>query len=233
MLSQRGNTSVADVKGWNWGSTTDASSDSTKARAAAALAGETVRTIVGMIWSVPDARFEAGLAWAGQWAAEHAGSLAAPVRAFIGGYPIGTWLAGLRAQAEVPEGEKGALEPARRAALEAIDPWWALSWPIAWQRTYAAARAWWLASDGRVDWLKFFRWLYRPGAGPSRAGAAQGCAPGAAVRVLLHRPHRPEGVWDTSGRGRRFTAGCWKRRRKPPGPYRRTRTGRSCKAPTG
>ncbi|MGW4698646.1 Helicase associated domain protein [Kitasatospora cineracea] len=72
--------------------------------------------MLGMVWSVPDARFEAGLAWAGQWAAEHAGSLAAPVRAFIGGYPIGTWLAGLRAQAEVPEGEKGALEPARRAA---------------------------------------------------------------------------------------------------------------------
>ncbi|WP_285740979.1 helicase associated domain-containing protein, partial [Kitasatospora phosalacinea] len=37
-------------------------------------------------------------------------------------------------------------------ALEAIDPWWAPSWPITWQRSYAAARAWWLACDGVVDW---------------------------------------------------------------------------------
>ncbi|MGW4817028.1 hypothetical protein ACWEPB_36035 [Kitasatospora cineracea] len=64
-------------------------------------------------------------------AAEHSGSPAAPMQASIGGYPIGTWLASLRAQAELPEREKGALEPARRAALEAIDPWWAPAWPIA------------------------------------------------------------------------------------------------------
>nr|WP_280842448.1 DEAD/DEAH box helicase [Kitasatospora phosalacinea] len=107
---------------------------------------------LGMIWSVSDARFEAGLAWARQWAAEHHGSLAAPARASIGGYAIGTWLVELRAQAEVPEGEPGALPEARRRALEAIDPWWCPAWPITWQRTYAACRAWWLACDGRVDW---------------------------------------------------------------------------------
>ncbi|WP_285741052.1 helicase associated domain-containing protein, partial [Kitasatospora phosalacinea] len=105
-----------------------------------------------MIWSVSDARFEAGLAWARQWAAEHHGSLAAPSRASIGGYAIGTWLVELRAQAEVPEGQPGALPAERRRALEAIDPWWAPSWPITWQRSYAAARAWWLACDGVVDW---------------------------------------------------------------------------------
>ncbi|WP_435818877.1 helicase associated domain-containing protein [Kitasatospora cineracea] len=87
-----------------------------------------------------------------QWTAEHHGSLAAPVRASIGGYPIGTWLSALRAQAQVPAGEAGALDPDRRAALEAIDAWWAPSWPVEWQRTYAAARAWWLACEGRVEW---------------------------------------------------------------------------------
>ncbi|MFB7948940.1 Helicase associated domain protein [Kitasatospora phosalacinea] len=107
---------------------------------------------LGMIWSVSDARFEAGLAWARQWAAEHHGSLAAPSRASIGGYAVGTWLVELRAQAEVPEGEPGALPVERRAALEALDPWWCPAWPITWQRSYAAARAWWLACEGVVDW---------------------------------------------------------------------------------
>ncbi|MFE2352514.1 DEAD/DEAH box helicase [Kitasatospora cineracea] len=123
-------------------------------RASGAMADHRVVVLdsVGMIWSVAGARFDAGLAWARQWAAEHHGSLAVPVRASIGGYPIGTWLSALRAQAQVPAGEAGALDPERRAALEAIDPWWAPAWPIEWQRTYAAARAWWLACEGRVEW---------------------------------------------------------------------------------
>ncbi len=41
--------------------------------------------MLGMIWSRPGARFAAGHGWARQWAAEHHGSPAAPVRAFIGG----------------------------------------------------------------------------------------------------------------------------------------------------
>ncbi|GLW58143.1 DEAD/DEAH box helicase [Kitasatospora phosalacinea] len=105
-----------------------------------------------MIWSVSDARFDTGLDWARLWAKEHGGSLAAPARASIGGYAIGGWLAGLRAAAEVPEGEPGALAPERKAALEEIDPWWCPRWPVTWQRSYATARQWWLESDGRVDW---------------------------------------------------------------------------------
>jgi hypothetical protein len=109
---------------------------------------------LGMIWSVPDARFEAGLAWARVWAKEHAGSLAAPARASIGGYAIGTWLAELRAAAAVPTGGPGALVPERRRALEEIDPFWCPTWPVTWQRTYAVARQWWLEADGRVDWAQ-------------------------------------------------------------------------------
>ncbi|WP_051811559.1 DEAD/DEAH box helicase [Kitasatospora sp. MBT63] len=108
----------------------------------------------GMIWSVSDARFEAGLSWARVWAKDHGGSLAAPARASIGGYAIGTWLAELRSAAQVPEGELGALAPERRRALEEIDPWWCPAWPIAWQRTYSAARQWWLESDGQVEWAE-------------------------------------------------------------------------------
>ncbi|MFJ2191697.1 helicase associated domain-containing protein [Kitasatospora sp. NPDC087861] len=107
-----------------------------------------------MIWSVSDARFEAGLDWARVWAKGHGGSLAAPARASIGGHAIGTWLSELRAAAAVPVGELGALVPERRAALEEIDPWWCPVWPITWQRTYATARQWWLESDGRVDWAQ-------------------------------------------------------------------------------
>ncbi len=123
-------------------------------------AGELVRHRVemldalGMIWSVSDARFEAGLAWARVWAEEHGGSLAAPARASIGSYPIGTWLSELRAAAQGPAGEPGALAPERWAALEEIDPWWCPTWPIVWQRTYSVARMWWLELDGRVDWAQ-------------------------------------------------------------------------------
>ncbi|MEV8099735.1 helicase associated domain-containing protein [Kitasatospora sp. NPDC085879] len=106
------------------------------------------------IWSMSDARFEAGLAWARVWAKEHGSSLAAPARASAGGYAIGTWLSELRAAAQVPAGEPGALAPERQAALEEIDPWWCPSWPIVWQRAYSVARIWWLESDGRVDWAQ-------------------------------------------------------------------------------
>ncbi|MER7671211.1 Helicase associated domain protein [Kitasatospora sp. NPDC096128] len=107
---------------------------------------------LGMIWSVSDARFEAGLDWARVWAKEHGGSLAAPARASVGGYAVGTWLSELRAAAQVPTGEPGALAPERRRALEEIDPFWCPVWPITWQRAYAVARLWWLEADGRVDW---------------------------------------------------------------------------------
>ncbi|MEW1914563.1 helicase associated domain-containing protein [Kitasatospora sp. NPDC085895] len=109
---------------------------------------------LGMIWSVSDARFEAGLDWARVWAKGHGGSLAAPARASVGGYAIGTWLSELRAAAQVPAGEPGALAPERRAALEEIDPWWCPTWPITWQRAWATARMWWLDSDGQVDWTQ-------------------------------------------------------------------------------
>ncbi len=107
---------------------------------------------LGMIWSVSDARFEAGLDWARVWAKGHGGSLAAPARASVGGYAIGTWLSELRAAAQVPPGEPGAMAAERRRALEEIDPFWCPAWPITWQRAYATARQWWLESDGRVDW---------------------------------------------------------------------------------
>ncbi|GAA2999981.1 DEAD/DEAH box helicase [Kitasatospora albolonga] len=129
-------------------------SDRRVENAAGELASWRVEQLDGfeMVWSVSDARFEAGLSWARVWAKDHGGSLAAPARASIGGYAIGTWLAELRSAAQVPDGEPGSLTPERRAALEEVDPWWCPNWPIAWQRTYAAARSWWLESDGNVAW---------------------------------------------------------------------------------
>ncbi|MER5642774.1 Helicase associated domain protein [Kitasatospora sp. NPDC002227] len=109
---------------------------------------------LGMIWSVSDARFETGLDWARVWAKGHGGSLAAPSRASVGGYAIGSWLSELRASAQVPADQPGALSPDRRRALEDIDPFWCPTWPITWQRTYATARQWWLEADGRVNWAQ-------------------------------------------------------------------------------
>jgi hypothetical protein len=86
------------------------------------------------------------------WAKGHGGLLAAPARVSVGGYAIGTGLSELRAAAQVPAGEQGALSPERRRVLEEIDPWWCPAWAITWQRAYAAARQWWLEADGRVDW---------------------------------------------------------------------------------
>ncbi|MFF3068827.1 helicase associated domain-containing protein [Kitasatospora sp. NPDC057936] len=86
------------------------------------------------------------------WAQGRGSSLAAPARASVGGYAIGTWLSELRAAAQAPAGEQGALSPERRRALEEIDPFWCPTWPVTWQRAYATARRWWLESDGRVDW---------------------------------------------------------------------------------
>ncbi|MEV7182327.1 Helicase associated domain protein [Kitasatospora sp. NPDC093679] len=131
-------------------------SDRRSEHAAGELARHRVEMLdaLGMIWSVSDARFEAGLAWARVWAKEHGGSLAAPARASVGGYAIGTWLAELRAAAQVPADQPGALAAERRAVLEEIDPWWCPAWPIVWQRAYAVARMWWLESDGRVDWAQ-------------------------------------------------------------------------------
>ncbi|MFJ8628500.1 Helicase associated domain protein [Kitasatospora sp. NPDC093550] len=129
-------------------------SDRRNEHAAGELARHRVEMLdqLGMIWSVSDARFEAGLDWARVWAKGHGGSLAAPARASVGGYAIGTWLAELRAAAQVPAGEPGALAPERRRALEEIDPWWCPVWPITWQRAYSVARQWWLEADGQVDW---------------------------------------------------------------------------------
>ncbi|MFJ9523441.1 Helicase associated domain protein [Kitasatospora sp. NPDC101801] len=131
-------------------------SDRRVENAAGELASWRVTQLDGfdMVWSVSDARFEAGLSWARVWAKDHGGSLAAPARASVGGYAIGTWLAELRAAAQVPEGESGALAPERRAELEAVDPWWCPAWPIAWQRAYSVARSWWLESGGQVEWAE-------------------------------------------------------------------------------
>ncbi|WP_406259361.1 Helicase associated domain protein [Actinacidiphila glaucinigra] len=80
------------------------------------------------------ARADTGLAHARSYAAEH-GHLAMAERTRHHGYPLGRWL--LRQRHRVAEGRT---DPARIAALNALDPHWNPPWPLAWQRAYHRAR---------------------------------------------------------------------------------------------
>lgn len=94
---------------------------------------------LGMVWSHPDHVFNEGLSVAGVYFTLH-GHLAAPQRAAVDGYPIGTWLANRRREARLPAGAPGALSAARRKALEEVDPYWCPEWDVAWQRRYVLLR---------------------------------------------------------------------------------------------
>lgn len=109
---------------------------------------------MGMVWSMHELAFETGLEYAAAWAAEHGGSLAAPLAAAQGGYLVGRWLSTQRSAAGLERGQAGALMDSRRAALEAIDPHWCPAWPIPWQRLYTAARLYAEESSGTVNWVE-------------------------------------------------------------------------------
>ncbi|WP_406865213.1 helicase associated domain-containing protein [Streptomyces solicamelliae] len=94
---------------------------------------------LGMIWSHAEVAFAEGLSAARGWAAEH-GHLLAP-DAMWEGYAVGVWLKNQRAAARQDKAGQGAgLSVERRRALEAIDPSWCPSWPVAWQRCFHLAR---------------------------------------------------------------------------------------------
>ncbi|MFJ5220300.1 Helicase associated domain protein [Streptomyces sp. NPDC088354] len=107
---------------------------------------------LGMVWSHWDVAFAEGLSAAAQWAAEH-GHLLPPATAVWNDYPVGVWLKNQRTAGRLantieqrreeglPVGSTaGALTEERRDALEAIDPSWCPSWPVAWQRSYRLCR---------------------------------------------------------------------------------------------
>ncbi|MFJ5221155.1 Helicase associated domain protein [Streptomyces sp. NPDC088354] len=107
---------------------------------------------LGMVWSHWDVAFAEGLSAAAAWAAEH-GHLLPPATAVWNDYPVGVWLKNQRTagrlantieqrrEAGLPVGSTaGALSEERRDALEAIDPSWCPSWPVAWQRSYRLCR---------------------------------------------------------------------------------------------
>ncbi|MGV4926582.1 helicase associated domain-containing protein [Streptomyces sp. BHT-5-2] len=98
---------------------------------------------LGMVWSVADARFWKNLAAARDYFALH-GTLAAPKDASIDTVAVGQWLANCRKTDGLGKDEERA--EARRRALEAIDPDWNPTWPIDWQRRYAALTG--LIKDG-------------------------------------------------------------------------------------
>ncbi|AJC61934.1 helicase-associated (plasmid) [Streptomyces sp. 769] len=98
---------------------------------------------LGMVWSVADARFWKNLAVARDYFALH-GTLAAPKDASIDTVAVGQWLANCRKTGGLGKDEERAQD--RRRALEAIDPDWNPTWPIDWQRRYAALTG--LIKDG-------------------------------------------------------------------------------------
>jgi hypothetical protein len=92
---------------------------------------------LGMVWSVPDAKFAQKLAYFRRYYELH-GTLAAPKDAVIEDFPVGQALANLRKPGGLGKDETRATQ--RRAQLEAIDPNWNPAWPIPWQRHWAKVR---------------------------------------------------------------------------------------------
>ncbi|MFJ4467793.1 Helicase associated domain protein [Streptomyces sp. NPDC089424] len=88
---------------------------------------------LGMVWSLPDERFQENLAAAQAYYDAH-GTLCAPRSATALDRPVGQWLSNLR--------RPGALDgrPKWARALAEIDEHWNPAWPPDWQRHYAAAR---------------------------------------------------------------------------------------------
>jgi hypothetical protein len=89
-------------------------------------------------------------AQARNYAAEY-GHLAVTERTRHNGYPLGGWLLRQRHRAA-----QGRSDPARIAALNAIDPHWNPPWPLSWQRAYHQARA---ATDGGNLNKAQLRWI--------------------------------------------------------------------------
>jgi hypothetical protein len=92
---------------------------------------------LGMVWSVPDARFAQKLAYFRRYYELHA-TLAAPKDAVTEDFPVGQALANLRKPYGLGKDETRAAQ--RRAQLESIDPGWNPDWPVAWQRHWAKVR---------------------------------------------------------------------------------------------
>ncbi|MFF6794382.1 Helicase associated domain protein [Streptomyces filamentosus] len=88
---------------------------------------------LGMAWTAADGRFLENLAAARVYVAEH-WTLCAPREATVLDRPVGQWLSNLR--------RPGALEgrPEWEEALAELDEDWNPSWPVVWQRHYAALR---------------------------------------------------------------------------------------------
>lgn len=135
---------------------------------------------LGMVWSPGEVEWEDNVAAAEAYFAL-TGTLAAPRGAVVpevggepgralegpggaAGRPVGQWLTNCR--------RPGALSEERAARLAAIDPDWNPSWPIGWQRQYAAVRA--LVESGvsvgelegvTVGGVDMGRWVARQRAG--------------------------------------------------------------------
>ncbi len=90
---------------------------------------------LGMVWSAADVKFARNLAAARAYHAIH-GHIVPPREAVIDGVAVGEWLHNCRRKDGL--GKKKETADARRAALAAIDKHWNPSWPLAWQRGYAA-----------------------------------------------------------------------------------------------
>ncbi|MFF7339686.1 helicase associated domain-containing protein [Streptomyces sp. NPDC008163] len=112
------------------------------------ITAATARTVTASLTTATPG--EIGLAHARSYAAEH-GNLAVTDRTRHNGHPLGSWLLRQRQRAA-----DGRIEPARLAALNALDPHWNPSWPLAWQRAYHRARA---ATDGGTLTSSERRWI--------------------------------------------------------------------------
>ncbi|MGW3045982.1 helicase associated domain-containing protein [Kitasatospora sp. NPDC001159] len=182
-------------------------SEQRKAYSAGLMKGKRVERLeaLGMVWDPLDAAWEENLTAAREYHAHH-GTLTAPPTATALDKPVGQWPSNQR--------RPGALtnRPDRIEALAEIDPNWNPTWPLDWQRHYAAVRECLTGGAQPADLLPWRRSTATTSAGGWNASASTSSGRASWTDSRGAWPHSASSRWQPRPRRRRA-----RQRRRPAG----------------